>query len=97
MMANEIPKCLQKRGPLPERFMRLIFGTDKINDLKEERVIATLWGCRDQTLTQFSKHGCVSKIDLGQSTTIRFAGKGRKNLSLRVRIPQFYDWNVLSI
>lgn len=44
MIANRLPKAVKKSGPMQERMIRLRFKTN-IEQLDEERVIATLWGC----------------------------------------------------
>jgi len=44
MIANELPECVAANGPFHERFMVLHFR-ERVNDLQEERVVATLWGC----------------------------------------------------
>lgn len=52
MIANEMPRSLLKEGPLKERFFRMCFR-ERILNLKEERVIATLWGCIQRRLQHF--------------------------------------------
>lgn len=44
MIANMLPERVKRRGPFQERFLRLRFSNN-IEELEEERVIATLWGC----------------------------------------------------
>lgn len=51
MIANNMPRCLSKEGPFQERFMRLRFQSN-LWELKEERVIATLWGCIKRRVNQ---------------------------------------------
>lgn len=65
MMSNEMPRSLTRKGPLQERFMRLCFR-ERILNLKEERVIATLWGCmqrRKKSSTLEKKEG-IKKVNL---------------------------------
>lgn len=51
MIANKLPQGMKGEGPFRERFIRLQFSTH-IEDLEEERVIATLWGCVKRRLNQ---------------------------------------------
>lgn len=51
MIANQIPKCLRDGGPFQERFIRIRF-TSNFHDFREERTIATLWGCIQRRITQ---------------------------------------------
>ena len=44
LLAQSIPKALRKPGPLQERFIRLPLK-NPMEDLSEERLIATLFGC----------------------------------------------------
>ena len=48
---NYPPRSIREKGPFNERFMRLKF-MNKMEDLKEERVIATLYGCIMRRLLQ---------------------------------------------
>lgn len=43
-IAQKLPKSITRYGPLQERFIRLPFNT-RLDNLKEERIIATFWGC----------------------------------------------------
>lgn len=49
MIANILPKRIKEKGVFQERFMRIHY-TSTIEELKEERVIATLWGCRKRRI-----------------------------------------------
>lgn len=44
MIANKLPQIMERHGPFRARFFRIRFST-QIQNLEEERVIATLWGC----------------------------------------------------
>lgn len=44
MIANQLPSTFHKGGPFRERFLT-IKSQHTVEDLKEERIIATLWGC----------------------------------------------------
>ena len=44
MIANKLPQIMARHGPFRARFYRIRFST-QIQELKEERVIATLYGC----------------------------------------------------
>ncbi|KAK9083552.1 hypothetical protein Scep_030023 [Stephania cephalantha] len=44
MIANKLPQIMEKHGPFRARFYRIRFSTT-IQQLEEERVIATLYGC----------------------------------------------------
>jgi len=51
MIANKLPQAVKNDGPFKARFIRLRFHS-KIRNLKEERVIATLWGCMQRRIAQ---------------------------------------------
>lgn len=51
MIANLLPRKLLREGAFQERFMRLPFST-QIDDIQEERIIATLWGCIRRRLSR---------------------------------------------
>lgn len=44
MVANKLPQIMARHGPFRARFYRIRFST-QIQNLKEERIIATLYGC----------------------------------------------------
>lgn len=44
MIANKLPKVMEHHGPFRARFYRVRFS-NQIQNLEEERVIATFWGC----------------------------------------------------
>lgn len=44
MIANKLPQIMERHGPFRARFFRIRFSR-LIQNLEEERVIATLWGC----------------------------------------------------
>lgn len=44
MVANKLTRRIREGGPMQERFIRIRFMTN-IQEIKEERIIATLWGC----------------------------------------------------
>lgn len=51
MIANKLPQAVKNDGPFKARFFRLRFHS-RIRNLKEERVIATLWGCMQRRIAQ---------------------------------------------
>lgn len=51
MIANNIPASAEKPGPMQARLLRLPFTTS-IKNIKEERVIATLWECIERRIKQ---------------------------------------------
>lgn len=44
LISNSLPRPFKRPGPLQERFLRLPFRSN-LYELREERVISTLWGC----------------------------------------------------
>lgn len=44
MVANKLTRRIREKGPMQERFIRMRFITN-IQEIQEERIIATLWGC----------------------------------------------------
>ena len=44
MIANKLPQIMRQHGPFRARFYRVRFSSN-IDNLEEERIIATLYGC----------------------------------------------------
>lgn len=49
MIANKLPQIMTRHGPFRARFYRIRFSTS-IEQLEEERVIATLYGCMERRM-----------------------------------------------
>lgn len=47
LLAHSIPKGMREPGPMQSRIIRLPLRK-KIEDLSEERLIATFWGCMER-------------------------------------------------
>lgn len=66
MVANNMPWKVKTPGPMRERFLRLRFHS-QIDNLQEERIIATLWGCVfrriNQQLALFPRNDCFIKYN----------------------------------
>ena len=94
-ITNNPPVSLRTRGPLNERFMRLRFKT-RIQQLKAERVIATLWGCMQRRLLQM-------QVSWEQAKSIPIAYNDEE-ATIRMQIKNFQpltrvhrDWNAFGL
>jgi len=70
MIANKLPYIMQHHGPFRARFMRVRFTT-KIKDMKEERIIATLYGC---ILRRAMRSPYVRKKETPQEVALDYNG-----------------------
>lgn len=79
MIANKLPKIMERHGPFRARFFRIRFST-RIQNLEEERVIATLWRClerraRKSPYAQEKKTPKEVALEYNKTSAIIIAGK----------------------